>query len=433
MADWQIGVLGVILLFVLMLLRVHIAVALGIVGVLGIAIITNIDSALVKLANTAFSQSSLYLMSVIPVFQLMGELAYVSGITGDAYKTAEKWVGHLPGGLSMATTTACAAFAAVCGSSTAGATVMVPVSLPEMRKRKYDPGFALGSIASGGTLAILIPPSAAFILYGLITEQSIGALFLSGILPGILLTALFIVLTYIWTKRNPEIGPKGAEFSWRERLFSLGNLWPVLILFVVVMGGIYAGIVTVNEAAGVGVFAALVIALARKRLTKTNMVESLMSTLRATGMIFALIIGAMVFNYFLAVSGITILLSDFITSLPVPPLAIIAAILLMYLVLGCLMDAFAMLLIVVPIVFPIITALGFDPLWFGVISVVMIEVGLITPPVGINVFIISGMAKDVPMTKIFRGITPFVMAALICVAILVAFPQISLLIPYAAK
>lgn len=431
MLDWQIGILGVIFLFILILLRMHIGVALGIVGLIGIAVLTNADSALVKLANTAYSQTSLYIMSVIPVFLLMGELAFTSGLSQEAYNTVHKWVGHLPGGLAMATTGACAAFAAVCGSSSATAMVMVSISLPEMRKRKYDHGFALGSIASGGTLGILIPPSAAFILYGIITEQSIGKLFLSGILPGILLTALFMIFIYIWVKRNPTLGPGGSKFSWRERLISLKTVWTVLTLFVVVMGGIYSGIFTVNEAAGIGVFVAFLIALVRRRLTRANIVASLMNSLRATGMIFVLIIGAMLFNYFLALSGVTTALADFITNLPVPPIGIIIGILILYLILGCLMDAFAMLLILVPVVYPVVVGLGFDPIWFGTITVIMVETGLITPPIGLNVFIISGMARDVPITRIYRGITPFIIAALICVAIVVAFPQIALLVPYA--
>lgn len=431
MVDWQIGILGVIFLFILILLRMHIGVALGIVGLIGIAVLTNADSALVKLANTAYSQTSIYIMSVIPVFLLMGELAFTSGLSQEAYNTVHKWVGHLPGGLAMATTGACAAFAAVCGSSSATAMVMVSISLPEMRKRKYDHGFALGSIASGGTLGILIPPSAAFILYGIITEQSIGKLFLSGILPGILLTALFMIFIYIWVKRNPTLGPGGSKFSWRERLISLKTVWTVLTLFVVVMGGIYSGIFTVNEAAGIGVFVAFLIALVRRRLTRANIVASLMNSLRATGMIFVLIIGAMLFNYFLALSGVTTALADFITSLPVPPIGIIIGILILYLILGCLMDAFAMLLILVPVVYPVVVGLGFDPIWFGTITVIMVETGLITPPIGLNVFIISGMARDVPITSIYRGITPFIIAALVCVAIVVAFPQIALLVPYA--
>jgi tripartite ATP-independent transporter DctM subunit len=409
----------------------HIGVALGIVGLLGISVLTNVDSALAKFAYTAHSQTSFYIMSVIPVFILMGELAFTSGISQEAYRTVYKWVGHLPGGLAMATTGACAAFAAVCGSSSATAMVMVSISLPEMRKRKYDDGFALGSIASGGTLGILIPPSAAFILYGIITEQSIGKLFLSGILPGILLTALFMIFIYVWAKRNPTLAPGGSKFSWHERLISLKTVWTVLTLFVVVMGGIYSGIFTVNEAAGIGVFVAFLIALVRRRLTRANIVASLMNTLRATGMIFVLIIGAMLFNYFLALSGVTTALADFITSLPVPPIGIIIGILILYLILGCLMDAFAMLLILVPVVYPVVLSLGFDPIWFGTITVIMVETGLITPPIGLNVFIISGMARDVPITSIYRGIMPFVIAALACVAIVVAFPQIALLLPYA--
>ncbi len=433
MSDFQIGLLAVLLLFALLVLRMPIGVAMGFSGILGITMITGLDSAFSKLALTPFVTSASYVMAVIPLFMFMGELAYVSGVTQEAYYTVYKWVGHLPGGLAMAAIGGCAGFAAVCGSSSATAVTMTSVSLPEMRARNYDNGLALGSIAAGGTLGILIPPSAAFILYGIITEQSIGKLFLSGIFPGILLTALFMTLIYVWAKRNPLLAPGGPKAGWHDRLISLKTIWPVLILFFVVMGGIYLGVFTPTEAAGAGVFVAFFIALIRGQLTKENIVASFMNTLSTTGMIFIMIIGAMLFNYLLVLSGLTTALADYVTGLPLPPVGILVAILCMYIVLGCLMDAFAMLLILVPILFPAVIALGFDPIWFGTVTVIMVEMGLITPPIGLNVFIIAGTARDVPLSSIYRGVIPFVIAIVICVAILVIFPQIALFIPNISK
>lgn len=433
MTDWQIGLLGVILLFVLMILRLHIGVAMGLVAFIGIAVLTNLDSALTKLAQTAFNQTFSYVMTLLPLYMLMGEFAFVSGLSQDAYRTVHKWLGHLPGGLSMATIGACAAFAAVQGSSSAGAIIMINIAYPEMRARNYANSLALGCIAAGGTMGILIPPSGAFVLYGIITEQSIGKLFIAGILPGILLTILFWACIYVTCKLNSRLGPPGPAVSWRERIISLKDLWSVVILFGLVMGGIYFGVFTANEAAAVGVVVAFLIVLIRRRLTKENMTASLLNTLKITGMIFTMIIGAMLFNYFLVLSGLTKALADFCTTLPVPPVGIIVAILILYAILGCLMDAWAMMLIIVPTVYPIVLALGFDPLWFGVLTVIMVEMGLITPPVGLNVYIMSGMVKEIPMTEIFRGVWPFVVGMVICVALIVAFPQIALFLPYAGK
>ena len=264
MSDWQIGVICVIAMFVLMILRMHIGVTMGLTAFIGIALLTNLDSAFGKLAHTAFSQSSTYMMSVIPLYMLMGELAFLSGLSQDAYRTVNKWLGHLPGGLAMATIGACAAFAAVQGSSTAGAVIMVSIAYPEMKSRKYANSMALGCIAAGGTMGILIPPSAAFVLYGIITEQSIGKLFTAGIIPGVLLTLLFWLLIFIWCKRNPALGPPGPSVGWRERLISLKDLWSVVVLFGLVMGGIYFGIFNATEAAAVGVVAAFFIILIRR-------------------------------------------------------------------------------------------------------------------------------------------------------------------------
>lgn len=433
MDEWQIGILGFVFLFVLMLLRMHIGVAMGIVALVGIAFLNSIQSAFGILADTAFSNSSSYVLSIIPMFMLMGELANMAGLIQGAYRTIYRWLGHLPGGLSMAAIGGCSAFAAVCGSSSATAVIMVSTCLPEMRKRQYWSGLSLGCIAAGGTLGILIPPSSAFVMYGIVTEQSIGKLFLSGVFPGIMLTLLFWVAIYAQCKYNPEIGPAGPRFRWGERLISLKDFWPVAVLFVVVIGGIYLGVFTPTEAAGVGVVMAFVIALIKGRVHGKGLAAALLNSVRTTGMVFLMVLGAMMFNYFMVISGLTGIMAEFVTGLEIAPTLIIVTIFVLYIVLGCLMDAFAMLLIVVPIVFPIVMELGYDPIWFGTMSVIMVEMGLITPPVGLNVFIVAGMAKGVPMSTIYKGVAPFVMAITVGVAILMVFPQIATFLPGALK
>jgi tripartite ATP-independent transporter DctM subunit len=306
---------------------------------------------------------------------------------------------------------------------------MVSIAYPEMKSRKYANSMALGCIAAGGTMGILIPPSAAFVLYGIITEQSIGRLFTAGIIPGILLTLLFWALIYIWCKRNPALGPPGTPASWRERFLSVKDLWSVVILFGLVMGGIYLGVFNVTEAAAVGVVAAFIIVLIRRRMSKEGIKRSILNTLRTTGMIFIMVIGAMLFNYLLSLSGLTTALADFCMKLPVPPVGIVIAIVLLYAVLGALMDDWAMMLIVVPAVLPTVIALGFDPIWFGVITVIMMEMGMILPPVGFNVFVMAGMVKEVPMTEVYSGIWPFALAMAILAGFIIVFPDLALFLP----
>ena len=433
MSPLEIGILGGIALFFFIALGLPIGVSMGAVAVVGLAAVTNVEAAFSRLAHTSFSMTANYLTAVIPLFVFMGELAYVSGLTREAYSATYKWLGRLPGGLAMATIGGCAGFAAVCGSSEATALTIGSFALPEMRQHKYDPRLAVGSVAAGGTLGILIPPSMAFVLYGLITEQSIGKLFLAGVLPGILLALLFMITIYILAKSSPFMGPAGGETSWREKLSAVKDIWGVLILFLVVMGGIYGGILTPTEAAAAGAFSAFVIALIRRKVTRQNLVTSFMNTLRVTGFVFVIIIGAVLFGYFMAASGVSMALADFIISLPFPPLFILISILILYLVLGCLMDAYAMVLITMPILYPLVLGLGFDPIWFGVLIVIMMEMGMITPPIGMNVFVIKGIARDVPMYAIFQGAFPFVIAMALCVSIIIAFPQIALFLPRAMK
>jgi C4-dicarboxylate transporter DctM subunit len=433
LSPLEIGILGGIALFFFIALGLPIGVAMGAVAVVGLTFITNVEAAFSRLGQTTFTMTANYITVVIPLFVFMGELAYVSGLTREAYSATYKWLGRLPGGLAMATIGGCAGFAAVCGSSEATALTMGSFALPEMRQHKYDPRLAIGSIAAGGTLGILIPPSLGFVVYGLLTEQSIGKLFLAGFFPGILLAFLFMITIYVLAKRNPLMGPAGHKTSWREKLTSIKDIWGVLILFLVVMGGIYGGILTPTEAAAAGAFSAFLIALLRRRVTIQNLTTAFMNTLTVTGFVFVIIIGAVLFGYFMAASGVSIALADFVSNLPVSPLGILISILLLYVILGSVMDAFAMVLITMPILYPVILSLGFDPIWFGVLVVIMMEMGMITPPIGMNVFVIKGIARDVPMYTIFQGAWPFVVAMGICVAIIVAFPQIALFLPNAMK
>jgi tripartite ATP-independent transporter DctM subunit len=429
MSPIEIGILGVIALFVFMLLGMPIGLSMGLIGYLGLVSINGVDAALVRLGLTAFSSTNSYLISLLPLFTLMGEFAFSSGITRDAYYAGYKWIGHRPGGLAIATIGGCAAFAAVCGSSVATSATIGASALPEMRRYKYNPSLATASVAAGGTLGILIPPSMGFVLYGLITEQSIGKLLISGILPGILLTLLFVIAISVWTSLDPAAGPRGPRAAWRERIAALKDVWAVIVLFLVVIGGIYSGVFTATEAAGVGAFCAFLIALSRGKLTRENVITSFKATMRTTGMIFLLIICAQIFSYFVAVSRLSSALAGFIGGLALPPLGILGAILILYIILGCIMEVFSAMLITMPILFPLIVSLGFNPIWFGVITVIMLEMGLITPPVGMNVFVIAGMARDVPMYAIFKGVWPFVIAMAACVAILIAFPQVALFLP----
>ena len=433
MSPLEIGILGGIALLVFMALGLPIGVSMGAVAVVGLALVTNVEAALSRLAHTAFSMTANYFTAVIPLFVFMGELAYISGLTREAYSAAYKWLGRLPGGLAIATIGGCAGFAAVCGSSEATALTMGSVALPEMRRHKYDPRLATGCIAAGGTLGILIPPSMAFVLYGLITEQSIGRLFLAGIFPGILLASLFMITIFIWAKRNPSLAPGGPKTSWREKLTAFKDIWGVVILFLVVMGGIYGGILTPTEAAAAGAFSAFLIALVRRRVTRQNVITSFMNTLVVTGFVFVIIIGAVLFGYFMAASGLTTALTEFVVGLPFSRVGILIFILAFYFILGTAMDEYAMVLITMPVLFPVILSLGFDPIWFGVLVVIMMEMAMVSPPVGMTVFVIKGIARDVSMYTVFWGAMVFSGAMAVCIAILIAFPQIALFLPNAMK
>ena len=429
MSPIAIGIVGLIFLFILMLSGVPIGFTMAIVGFAGYVYMGGLDAAMYTIGLVPYSTIASYIFSVFPLFLLMGEFASSSGMMADAFKGFFKWTGNLPGGLAMATIGGCGAFAAVCGSSMACAATMTRICLPEMLRYNYSPKLAAGSIAAGGTLGVLIPPSMGFIIYGLITEQSIGKLFLAGIIPGIISISLFWTTIYILCKRNPALGPSGPAFTWKQKLGGIKDVLGVLIMFLAVMGGIWGGIFTPTEAAAVGVFLAFIFVLLRRRLTKDGMFTAFRGTLTTTGMCFAILIGAMVFNYFIALTGLPQSLADFVAGLPIHPIGILVFIMLIYLVLGCFMDGIAMILLTLPIVFPLVQTMGFNPIWFGVLITVVAEIGAITPPMGINVFVVAGMAGNIPMYEVFRGIIPFFITQLVLLAILIAFPIVSLVLP----
>ncbi len=433
MTPLTIGAIGIGVLFILLFSRMPIGLVMGLVGFVGFAYLVDLESALGILRIVPYTTFADYGLSVIPLFILMGEFCYFAGLSKDVYDTVHSWLGHMRGGLAMATVGACAGFAAVSGSSLATAATMSAVALPEMKRYKYDDSLATGAVAAGGTIGVLIPPSVILILYGVITEQSIGKLFLAGFIPGVLEAVFYMVTIYILCKRNPLMGPPGPRTSMIQKIMSLKTTWVVLLLFILVIGGLYMGAFSPTEAAGVGAFGAFIFGLARRRLGWKAIKSSLTETGKNTAMIFIIIMGAMILGYFLAVSRLPFELASIIGGLEVNRYIILGLILVLYIFLGCLMDSMAMLLITVPIFFPLIMSLGFNPIWFGVVMVRVCEIGLITPPVGLNVFIISGVARDVPMYTIFRGILPFLVADVFHVALLVAVPQISLLLPSLMK
>jgi tripartite ATP-independent transporter DctM subunit len=433
MTPLAIGYLGIVVLLVILFCGVHIGIAMGVVGFLGMVCVNNWTAGLMVLKTVPYTTFSNYGLSVVPLFILMGIVCYHAGISKDLYESVHKWLGHLRGGLAMATVGACASFAAVSGSSLATAATMGTVALPEMKRYKYDPALATGCIAAGGSIGILIPPSVPLIIYGILANQSVGKLFIAGFIPGILEALFYIITIAILCRLRPEIGPPGPKTSFLEKVVSLKATWGVLLLFIIVIGGIYLGIFSPTEAAGVGACGACLFALARGRLNWSNFKASLLGAVRTTSMIFVILLGAMVLGYFLAATRLPFELATIIGGLPVNRYVILILILVIFILLGCVMDSLAIIILTVPIFYPLTEALGFDPIWFGILVVRAAEIGLITPPVGMNVFIIKGIAKDVRMFTIFRGIFPFIMADLCHVALILSVPQVALFLPNLMK
>jgi C4-dicarboxylate transporter, DctM subunit len=433
MTQEVIAALGFVVLFVLMLLRVPIGIAMGVVGVLGFAALASFFPAFNLLAQSPIRVSTDWDLAVVPMFILMGSFATASGMSRELFHVSNVWLGHRRGGLAMATITACAGFSAINGSSVATAATMTQVALPEMKRAGYEPGFATGTIAAGGTLGIMIPPSVMFIIYGTLTEVDVSKLLVAGILPGIVGTILYINAVQVMGILRPGSMPRGERSPWRERILSLRDVWATLLLFVFCIGGMFAGWFTATEAAGMGAGGAFLLGVARRRLSPSAVMNCLVESVRTTAAIFTIVIGAFLFGYFLVITQTTQNVTAWLLSLPLGPYGILALILLMYIVLGAIMDELAMILLTIPIIFPVILQLGFDPIWFGVIVVMVVELGMIMPPIGMNVFVINSLARDVPLWTIYRGVTPFILSDLVRLAILVAFPWLSLVLPSQMK
>jgi len=423
------GIVGILLLFGLFAFRMSIGLSMLAIGFLGYVYVAGASAGLAMVGIAVYTTARSYALSVIPMFILMGMFLLHSGLGHDIFQSVDTWMRHLRGGLAMATIGACAAFAAVSGSATATAATIGAVALPEMKRYNYKDSLATACVAVGGTLGILIPPSAILILYGILTEESIGKLLIAGILPGILQTVLFWVTVYLLVRRNPSLAPLRPSTAFREKLASLRKIWPVLVLFLLVMGGIYSGVSTPTEAAAVGAFGALIFSLATRRFSRKTLVESLDQTARTTAMLFLILIGAVIFSRFLAVTRIPLELSAFIAGLGVSRFVIMALILFLLLFLGCFVEGIALLMLTIPILYPLIIDLGFNGIWFGVVMIVMLNMGMVTPPVGMNVYVTAGVAKDVPLMTIFHGVIPFLIAMIVCAILLVAFPQIVTFLP----
>ena len=428
MSEPVIGLIGIVILLAMLFLGVHISFSLIIVGFFGVLVIAGIAPAGNSMASLPFIKTNSFHFAVIPLFMLMSALVARSGIARESYDTVRAWLGQIRGGLAMATVGACGLFAATTGSSMACAVAMGKVAYPEMERNNYAATLASGCIVAGGSLGILIPPSISFVVIGILTEVSIGKLFMAGIIPGILEIVFYVVTIYILCRLNPSLGPAAAKTTFKEKAVSLKLTWPVILLFLLVIGGIYLGVFTPSEAGGIGAFGALVIGLSRRTLDWAGIKDSFRETVRVTGMLMILLIGAFVFMRFLAITRIAFVAADFIAELAVSRYIILVIILVVYIILGMLFDIMAIIILTVPIVFPTILALDFNPVWFGVILVRVAEVGFVTPPFGLNLFGLVG-ATNIPIEKMYRGVIPFVIADILHISLLIAVPSIALFLP----
>jgi len=429
MSPAAAAIISVVLLVFLFFLRMQVAYVMALVGFLGFCYIASVEGALSILAKDFWVMFSSYSLTVVPMFVFMGTVAFYSGMGGRLYDATYKFIGHQRGGLALATILACAGFGAMCGSTNAEAAAMGKVTLPEMKRYNYDDSLATACVAAAGSLAILIPPSTILIIYGIMTEESIGKLFAAGILPGLLLTTLFAITIYILCRWKPSLGPAGAKATWKERIKSLTGVIEMFLLFGLVMGGLFVGWFTPTEAGAAGAAGALIIALARRRLSWRGFLDALADTTRITAMVFLIVTGATIFGHFMSVTRVPFELAEWVGGLAMPPFVIMGFIIFGYLIGGCFMDSLALITLTIPILYPLVLSLGFDSIWFGVIIVLVAEMGVITPPVGINVYVIKGVAPDVPLETIFKGIFPFLGAIIVCTAILIAFPQVALFLP----
>lgn len=429
MTPVQVGLVGIAALFLLFFLRFPVAFSLALVGFAGFAYLTSFQAAASLLARDFFSQLSSYGLSAITMFVLMGSYGLMAGLGERLYTAAHRFVGSLPGGLGISTFLACAGFASISGSTTATAATMGKIALPEMRRYGYDMTLATGSVAAAGTLGILIPPSTVFLVYAFLTQQPIGALFTAGIVPGLILTAMYAATVYLICRVRPEVGPRAEPAPWRERLAAAAAAWQVIVLFLLVIGGLFYGWYSPTQAGAIGAAGALLVGLLNRRVDWKMLIDGTRDGLRTSVMIMALIAGASVFGRFMAVTRIPFLIAGWVESLPLSANGILWIIILILFVGGFFMDSMALVTLLVPVLFPVVERLGFDPIWFGVIIVLTAEMGVITPPVGVNVYVIKNIYPEVPLGEIFRGVMPFLVPLFLMVGLLMAFPQLALWLP----
>jgi tripartite ATP-independent transporter DctM subunit len=426
----MVGIFGACLLFVFLLMGVPIAFSLMLAGFLGTAYLASINAALPMVARTVYESASHYPYTIIPLFIVMGSYAEITGISRDLYGTFDKWLRRLPGGLGMATIAAIAGFSAISGSSVASSAAFGKLAYPEMRRFNYSPRLAAGTVAAGATIDFLIPPSLGFVIFGMLTEQSIGKLLISGLIPGLMLAGAFMIILYVWVKFNPDSALSSPEgVSWKEKISALKGIWETAVVFLLVIGGIYTGLFTPTEAAGVGATLIFLMAISKKKLTPWILLDSLLEAVRVSVMVLFLVAGANVFSYFLALSTIPMKVSTWIVGLAVSKYAILTIIVFIYLTLGCFLDAISMMILTLPVIFPVVLQLGFDPIWFGVVSVLMMGAGLITPPVGLCVYTVASIAKDAPLEDVFKGALPFLIAILFVTFLITLYPPLALFLP----
>lgn len=427
MATELIGVIFLILLVILIMLGLPVGLTLLLIGFAGFALIEGLNSSLIQLGINIYNVSVDYTLSVLPLFILMGMFISYSGLGQSLFKVVDNWVGHVRGGLAMASIGASAMFSAISGSAMSTAATVGRVALPEMRRFQYDMGMGGASIAAGGTLGILIPPSVGMIIYGVLTLQPIGPLFIAGLVPGIILAILFMITIYIQVRLNPKLAPvtRNRSIPFKEKIRSSLEVWPILFLFLLVIGGIYMGWFTPTEAASIGAFGALVITLLTRRMTWQRFVDSLEETIRLTAAIFIILVGAKLFGNFLAVTRIPTELATYLAGLEVSRYVILIGILLIFLILGCFMEGIAILVLVLPVVYPVIVALNFDPIWFAAVIIVVQNMGLLTPPLGMNVYVVHGVDRSIPLHTIFKGVTPMLLAMAVLLVLLIIFPDIA--------
>ncbi|MCP4188897.1 MAG: TRAP transporter large permease [Gammaproteobacteria bacterium] len=433
----QESLIAIVALLALVAMRVPIAFAMGLVGFVGFGLMTDWSPALAMVTTVTYETGLSYGLSVVPMFVLMGNFVSRAGLSDELYAASNAFLGHRRGGLAMATIVACGGFSAVCGSSLATAATMSKVAMPPMRRYGYADSLATGAIAAGGTLGILIPPSVILVIYGIMTEQDIGKLFIAGILPGLLGIGLYLVAVFATVRLYPKTGPRGERSDWHQRLVALRGVWGVLLLFIVVIGGIYGGVFTPTEAAGIGAFGAFLFALLRKRLSLSSLVDILIDSVRTTAMIFTILIGALVFSNYINIIGMPSILSEWVLSHNLSPMMVVLLILMIYVLLGCVLESLSMILLTVPVFYPLVLGLDFGDImpadqvliWFGIVIVVVTEISLITPPVGLNVFVLKGVLGDVRLGTIFKGVTPFWIVDIIRLLLLLFIPSIALYLP----